>query len=100
MGNIQAINRRQNFFSHTFCPFRRGVGHQHNKFFSAITRCQITGALQMRFEHIGDLSQGIITLQVTVGVVVGFEVVNINKDDRERLTRCARSHSWEKVSLR
>ena len=74
-------DRRLHLLHHLNRPRQRGVGQQQHKFFAAVAGRQIPRATHEGGQHLGHLTQAIVTRQVAVIIVVGFEAINIAKNE-------------------
>ncbi len=71
------------------------VVQQHGELLAAVAREHIARARDEHLQHLGDAAQRAVAGLVAVAVVVGFEVIDVDQQDREarapRRSRAARS---------
>ncbi len=76
--NGQAFHFSAQLFGHRLCPALIRKRKHDDKFFTAVSGNDIAGTLDSRTQRIGYLLQTKVSLLVTIGVVVLFEIVDID----------------------
>jgi len=77
---------------------RLGAGHQHDKFVSAPPRGHVVGPL-FRFENSGDMAQRLAPDGVPPLIVDRLESVDVDEEERERLSEAKRTPDRAPVPL-
>src|SRR5450830_246463 len=81
------------------------IGQDHDKLFPAVTRCQIARTPLAGQDGLADLTQALIAGQVAIHIVVQFEMIDVDHDQREALARAlgavqfACQHAVEMASI-
>ena len=76
------LNHQPQLFGNLDGLGRRGIGQRHNKFLAAESRHQIR-ATNGAFQAFGHLDQALITNVVTIAVVDGFEMINVEQQQAQ-----------------
>ena len=79
MRQLQATHRQQHALRHLLRAFLVGIGQQHHQLFTTITCQQIGAAVQAGLQCCGHRPQAFIALQLTVGVVVTLEAIQVDE---------------------
>ena len=78
---IQRMNGLSKFFGDDVGARDGGVREQDDEFLSSITGSQVSRALHAVPDLVRHLTQAVVTGLVAVGVVIGFEVIDIAHED-------------------
>ncbi|MNG07804.1 hypothetical protein D3C84_911220 [compost metagenome] len=83
MGDAGLLHRATDFFRYQKRAHIVGAGQHHRKLFTAITRCQVTGTLDVVIDDRADAAQTFIAGHMTVKVVEALEVIDIDHQQCE-----------------
>ncbi len=89
MGDAHAFDSLADAFGHDARAFAIGLREQQREFFSAVARGKVARPGRMALDHGRDLLQAMIPGLVSVGVVEGLEVIGIDQQHRQGLSRPA-----------
>src|ERR1700733_14124010 len=84
MGNTETLHQRAQTPCDVQCSFLIRLWHHENKFFAAVSRCQVSWTARDGSNLRCDRSKALITRHMSIAIIEQFEVIRIDHQHGER----------------
>nr|GEZ02307.1 hypothetical protein [Tanacetum cinerariifolium] len=83
VGDVHAGDGLAQLFCQQTCPAWRSIGQHEGKFFAAITGREVGRTAGVGADGLGDLTQRFIPFEMPKRIVVGFEIIHVDHQQRQ-----------------